>query len=488
MANWDLAHWQMVMRTIYAVITEECQQLTPDQIGIVVRGCRERGWQVEHIREYIRTLRDPIDPPAPPVPPMPPTPPTVTRGRAEIIGRRAVGGNGVPKLWLGISRFYWGGDWIHSRDRVLREMDLDAAHGYDYARVFAQVQNIGSDTYWSGRETVPSQFSAEAMVDLTQAAAARGLRVAWTLIGKGGSFGPADRWRSAHAFVVERTAALQECQDGVLFVEMMNEPGAVGGVEHYEELQELYACAVSANRHGLLLATGATWSEHGATAFSPHTWVATKGRVGIVHLDRNLGGHEEAPDRPWRQPWDVGLLGDPWVDGEPIGPGASVNTESDSRRLTGHRAVAFLCGAFASCLHGEPGIRGLSRWDQEPVYRVASLSKACLPPNLANGRLYNANANFPGRPFDIPDECLRALSGGHGIIRAYTSEVDNIYYTIAFGMTSPFRLIAQWPMRVWINTQDRALSREHTVDKGDSIHFGPEWVAHRYAVLGSERL
>ena len=481
MAQWDLSHWQMVARTIDAIVEQERATLTGDQSGAILHGCREAGWQAAHIREYIQSLAT-----APPGPPETPAPFPST-GRAELIGMRAVGANGRPQLWLGLSRFYWGHDWLYDRDRVLREMDADVAHGFDYVRVFAQVETIDSDTYWAGRETKPYEFTANDMVRMTTEAAQRGLRIAWTLIGKGGAFHRHDNWRAAKEFVRERTAALQEVPEGVLFIETMNEPGAAGGVSSAGELLELHAFTRHANGRGLILATGATFCGDGATAFSPHTWASTKGMVGVVHLDRSLGGHSEYPDRPWRQPWDVGLMNDPWVDGEAIGPGASVNSERDDVRLTGHRAVAFLCGAFASCLHGEPGIRGLIPWEDEPAYDTARRSKMYLPGDLANGRLFNANENFAGRPFDVSEDHIRAISG-RGIIRAYTSEVGGTYHTIAFGMVSPFSLRARWDMRCWVRTQDGEYFNEVDVKAGDVLRFDEPLLPYRYFVVGSEPL
>jgi len=400
----------MVARSIDEELERHAVTLTSEQTAVVLHGCREVGWQHEHIANFVAEVKAAQTPPAP-VPP-----PFVPAGRVTRIGARAVGVNGEPRLWLGISRFYWVAEWLRGNHRrVFDEIESDVRHGFDYARVFAQVENIAGDTYWSGQEVRAEPRTLMAVSELHHEAAARGLYINWCAIGKGGSLH--NNPSAQRDWVRELVATLAHSPDGVLMVEMMNEPGAVGGVQDAEELVDLHNAAVSVVDAPFLFATGAVFTPNGATEFSPEAWMFTQRDVHVVHLDRGLGAQGyEFPDRPWRQPWDPGLQGNRWIDNEPIGPGASVNSEDHGEVLAGHRAVAWLCGAFATCLHGDPGIRGRIRWDREGAYFTARTSKRGLPPDLANGRLINANVTYPGRPFTLPSEYIRAESG-RGAIR-----------------------------------------------------------------------
>ncbi len=400
-------------------------------------------------------------------------------GTFRVFGQRAAGDDDGAKLYVGLSRFTWLRDWKFDRDRVLREMDADRAAGYRYARVFAQVANMGPDTYWSGREIDADWADHDGLIGtMTDAAAERGLLLLWTIVGKGG---PADDQRYRVELVQRVATVLRYHAKGVLFPECVNEPGFYLSLN---ALRELYD-AGKQEAPNLQWATGAVWTEpgwvenkpkyEGATAFSSAGWNKTQGQIGVAHLDRDLGDGAERPDRPWRQAWDVGLEGRRWCDNEHIGPGASVNSESRANVLRSHRAVAFLCRAFATCLQGEAGVRGLSPWEAEPAYLAAPRAVRFLPGDLVNGQQHNANEKFPNRPFDISTEFIRSESG-KGIIRLYTCQApDGAYYTIPFAPVSRYEFAARFGMKVRCFQQDfNDLIWEREVQPGEVIDFSPE--------------
>lgn len=458
-----------------------------------VGGCVGYAWSllnggatVESVRQEMLGSAEYLEKHPPEPTPPPPTPWYVSgaNGAAVAIGAHAVGDTEGPKLYVGLSRFYWLWAWKNDRDRVLQEMANDRAVGYRYARVFAQVGNIGNDSYWNGRVIDPDwPLHLQYVVDMTRAAYDQGLQLLWTLIGKGGKM---EMQPNRIDFVRRVSQVLREVRPGVLAREIMNEPAVMGRITK-DELLELYH--VAKEEDGVTLTgTGAVWTERGwnpppdenfegATAFSAGGWKETQREVGYVHLDRELGGSGEHPDRPWRQPWDVGLdLNDVcsrWVDNEPIGPGASVNTESRSGVLRSHRTVAFISRAFASCLHGDAGVRGYSRWEDSPGYTTAPMAVRYLPGNLPNGQMLNANANYADRPFDLPEEYLRAVSG-QGIVRAYSCRVGETCYTVPFGAVSEFELVAARAMRVQCLMQERDDQLwEREVAPGERVRFAP---------------
>lgn len=437
---------------------------------------------VETIRGYVRESPEWQEKhqPAPPVPVPPPTPSPSpgSRGALRAYGMRAVADDNGPTLMVGLSRFYWLWAWKHDRDRVLREMDADRAAGYGYARVFAQVQNLCGDHYWDGREIDPAWPGHTDMVhDLTKAAAVRGLRLLWTLIGKGGQMGR----QTERLDFVHRMAETLHGSDpaGILCAEMMNEPGMLGDINS-DELRYLDS-EFGSLAPGLLHATGAVWTDagwcaddpgyQGATAFSVEGWERTQNpSLGIAHLDRSAAGNE-GTDRAWRQGWDVGLQHTRWIDNEPIGPGASVATENRPDVLRSHRAVAFICRAFATCYHCDAGIRGFGSVEDSPGYRECPKATRFLPGDVVNGRPVNANQNYPDRHFDLPAEYLRAETG-RGIVRAYAIQHEGKQYTIPFGPVSGYRLIATRPLRVSeYHQQNNERTWQIELGRGDDITF-----------------
>lgn len=442
-----------------AVLGELLRDIPPEQVLLNVRDCDE--YKLKH-------------------PTVPPTEVSGPNGVVRFYGERAVGDEDGPKLYVGISRFYWLWAWRYHRDRVLAEMDRDRALGYRYARVLAQVGDPNDPTdYWVGRIADPGWSDhLELVASLTRAAAERGLLILWTLIGKGGAM---RRSEMRVPYIHRVSTVLRDCAAGVLTQEIMNEPMVSGNIS-LEELLELWHVAKEAAPN-LPTATGACWTERGwvtgdseyaaDTGFSPEGWQKTQREVGIAHLDRwqPASPNPENVDRPWRQPWDVGLESKRWIDNEHIGPGSSVASENRPDVLRSMRTVAFICRAFASCLHGAPGVRGDIPWEGQPGYVEAPHAVRFLPGTLANGHQHNANANFPDRPYDLPIEYVRSASG-KGIVRAYSCQDAGIYYTVPFGPVSDYELVARGNFHVECFQQDlNNLLWERDVAKGEVIDF-----------------
>lgn len=409
-----------------------------------------------------KTVGGPDPEPDPPGPTPNPNDVPGANGLSRFFGSRAVGDDDGPKLYVGLSRMAWLWFWKFDRDRVLRELDADRAAGYRYGRVLAQVGDPanGAD-YWAGRIVDPDWPDYQDLIaGLTDAAAERGHLIEWTVSGKGGPYdNPAKR-----PDLIRRVApVLNAHRLGCLFGEIMNEPNVQNEIGA-SEILDLAALAKSLCP-SLPWATGAVWTEAGWIAddpswsggFSPAGWARTQGDVGICHLDRDMS-RSELRDRPWRQGWDVGLESRRWADNEAVGPGSSVTSENRPDVLRSHRAVNFICRAFASTLHGKPGVRGDLRWE-DPDFKAAYLQapKAVrfLPGNLPNGSQENANRNYPNRPFTLDDPYVRAGNGNtRGIVRAYSCQVDGVFYTIPFGPVSAYELKVERNLRVTCLQQD----------------------------------
>lgn len=375
--------------------------------------------------------------------------PHPTTGPLTAVRRwgRALGDAAGPQPFVGVSRFYHGHAMIHDRDRILRDNDVDVATGYHYKRVMYQVGSLDASDYWAGvvADHNDPRHDDSMRWDLEQCRKS-GLRVVATLIGKGNGL---DRQRNRRAYVARMAHILKEYPDVVLTTEIMNEPVAMGEITA-GELQELVGLYRSIHNTDLV-GTGSYWDEPGVSF--DEQWRRTQGPIGIIHLDRDQT-RSEMQDRPWRQPWDTGLLNYPWIDNEPIGPGASVASERRPDVLRSHRLVAFLSGAVASCFHCDAGIRGFGNAQDVPGYKECPKALLFLPKNIANGDKQNANANFPNRHWDLPGEFLRSGNNNtKGIVRAYGTQINGTQWTVPFGPVSPFHLIAKRDLVVTVYSQ-----------------------------------
>lgn len=397
-------------------------------------------------------------------------------GPIRRYGPRAVGDDDGPKLYVGLSRFYWLWAMKYDPDRVRREMDADVAAGYRYARVLLQVGNLRGDTYWDGREVDPDWPDHEELVNrLHTEAAQRGFCLLDTLIGKGHTLGQQNARRP---YVRRMASVLKHWPNVVLTAEMMNEPAVLGDITPFELLELERVFRETAPE--LLTATGAVWTERGwhdadpnfagDTAFTPEGWALTQAQIGIAHLDRSAVGHE-GQDRAWRQGWDIGLEGRPWIDNEPIGPGASVASESRPDVLRSYRAVSLICRAFATCFHCDAGIRGHGSVENTPGYRECPKAIRFLPGDMVNGQPQNANERFADRHWDLSPEYMRAESG-RGIVRAYGISLGGKQYTIPFGPVSDYVLTSTCDLAVREFSQDVGCeTTSYSVRRGERVRF-----------------
>ena len=373
------------------------------------------------------------------------------KGQARLINARCLGDDEGAKLYVGLSRFAWLWFWKFERDRVLRELDADRAAGYRFGRVLAQVGDPNDPKdFWAGRIVDPDWPDyQELLAGLTNAATERGHLIEWTVFGKGGPYDQTSRRRD----LIRRVApVLRDHSLGVVFGEVMNEPNVQNTIMA-NELLDLAALAKSL-APAIPWASGAVWRNTPDEEFDEALSRTQTADLDIEHLDRDQS-RSEMQDRPWRQGWDHGLTGRRWCDNEAVGAGSSVTSENRPNVLRSHRAVNFVCRAFASTLHGKPGVRGDLLWEDEPAYLQAPKAVRFLPGNLADGSPQNSNEKFPDRPFTLDTQFLRADNGNtRGIVRAYSVLLNGVYYTIPFGPVTPFELRAERNLAVQCLQQD----------------------------------
>jgi hypothetical protein len=387
-------------------------------------------------------------------------------GAIRRIGPRALGDDRGPQLYASLSRFYHGSEIRTNPDRVKRDVANDVAVGYDAARVLFQVGSLDSRDYWAGHvadQNAPGyENDVRRLLDTYRAG---GLRLSSAcLIGKGNG---TDRQSVRRAHVQRLASIMKDYPDVILVAQMMNEPTILGYASEGEllELEALFRQIAPR----IVTSTGA-YPDNGYGE-SVDTW----GQVGTPHLPRDTD-KSEMQDRPWRQPWEIAMLGKAWVNDEPIGPGASVNSERRAKVLRSHAAVSYISGAASYVFHADEGIRGLGDLPQVPGYLYSPKAKRFLPGGLANGTLQNSNSNFPNRHWDLDPMYYRAGNGNtRGIVRCFGMQLDGRQYTIPFGPVSDFELIARRGMRVECYQQDLGEQLwTKGVSPGERVRFSGE--------------
>jgi hypothetical protein len=96
-----------------------------------------------------------------------------------------------------------------------------------------------------------------------------------------------------------------------------------------------------------------------------------------------------------------------------------------------------------------------------------------LPGTLPEGQPHNANANFPGRPYDIDASLIRANNGNtRGLVRMYTCELNGTHYTVPFGLVSDIEITARENFLVECYSQThRECLWERAIARGEVVYL-----------------
>jgi hypothetical protein len=102
------------------------------------------------------------------------------------------------------------------------------------------------------------------------------------------------------------------------------------------------------------------------------------------HFSRDRG-----PDDGWKPVYDCWPLGElaglpPVCSNEPIGPGASVNSETEIVKLVSAAAFAYVARLPAYVFHSQAGVPGKARFEETPGINQFRSVMHLLPPDLPN--------------------------------------------------------------------------------------------------------
>ena len=262
-----------------------------------------------------------------------------------------------PTLVLGATLFRAA--WAYRHDRAWLEDQLRflADHGFSAIRALGVVGDPAGPDYWDGRE-IDWRWPDydEVIAGLTDLAYDRyGLRVQWTLFGGADHNTPDPRDRER---LVDRFAAMARGrEEKILAFEIANEHYA-NGFEGPEGIAELGRLA-----RRLAAATPVLVAASQHTEELCPVYEGGGIDLAIFHFDRGGEGWE-----PIRQPWRLATgriastrscPGLPRVgsNNEPIGPGSSVQSESDPLRLVMSAVMTYVAGLPIYVFHSGPGVR-----------------------------------------------------------------------------------------------------------------------------------
>lgn len=395
--------------------------------------------------EY-RALHAPPPGPGPVDPTEPnPTPSGPTRtGRVRLEGNSFADDQGK---FNALGATYMSALWQYQNDKPRLEQTLAEMkkNGVDYIRVLGTVGDYDNADYWDGREIDWRRPDyADSIKGLTDLAYDKyGLRVEWTLIGDGQKNIPreADRFKLVDTFLDMAKGREQK----IMHFEIANEAWQNGfsgdaGVEQLRRLTKYMN-----DRTDVLVAASAP------DGFEPADVEKLYGGgvadLATYHFDRDVSkadGHWRPVRQPWEWQYTGGQNGIPRVatNNEPIGPGASVASENDPKKLVAGAIVSYLSGLPGYVYHTRAGVRGDEDFASQAGFSAFTAMKTYVPADLASWTPKNAHWN--DAPFKVyarddrgnlvADRMWPDLPGGTGAVRSYAAVKGDEFFAFPMGV------------------------------------------------------
>lgn len=246
---------------------------------------------------------------------------------------------------LGASLFRAAWAYRHDRAWLDDQLEFLAEHDFDAIRVLGEVGDPTAPDFWDGREIDWRWPDHESVIaGLTDLAYDRyGLRIQWTIFA-----GAPIADRSTRDEIVDRFLRMSRGRESkILAFEIANEyvKNAFPGPEGLSELARL------ARRM-----KEATTIPVAASSHSPDLcalYASSAVDMATFHFDRSRR------DLPSTMLQESGCPTLPPImsNNEPIGPGSSVESESDPYRIAAAAANTYLSGMAIYIFHAGPGVR-----------------------------------------------------------------------------------------------------------------------------------
>ena len=335
-----------------------------------------------------------------------PDPPARRTGRVCLDDHALIDDQGA---FLGLGVTCFAALWRYRHDRARLESDLAflAQQGFRYTRVLSMV---GWFPAWKGLEIAPANFTNRAgqavaawpnfwqalagMVDLSYDRF--GLRTQITIFADAQLMPrKADRIEHLRRLLAEVVAGREH---KIILLEVANEawqngfPGDAGVADLREFTRYL------ADRTDVLVATTSNHEDSFEALYRD-----SAADIATWHFSR-----DRAADDGWRPVIDCRRLArvpgcPPVSSNEPIGPGASVASESDPTKLVLAAAYAFASRLPLYVFHSEAGVFGRARFQETPAIGSFRHLMRLLPGDLPNWT--SVEAREPGAPLSA-DGCV----------------------------------------------------------------------------------
>ena len=129
--------------------------------------------------------------------------------------------------------------------------------------------------------------------------------------------------------------------------------------------------------------------------------------IATVHFSRDIHS-QEGPWLPVRDCWAAArTLGRPISSNEPIGPGSSVDSESDPVRLVSAALLAWTAGLPMYIYHTSAGVFGKTPFEEMAGLTSFARLRKLLPPDLPNWTRNDGTA----KDFPVASNCERTCLG-----------------------------------------------------------------------------
>ncbi|MEP0843167.1 MAG: hypothetical protein HRF43_10725 [Phycisphaerae bacterium] len=277
----------------------------------------------------------------------------------------------------------------YDRARYRDDLAFLASRGFQYIRMLTMV---GWNAAWQGREIAPVAFANQNGVSVAAwpdywrqfrdcidiAYDGYGLRSEITIFADAQLMpGKADRIHHMQTLLDNLVGR----EHKVMHLEVANEAWQNGfpGEQGVADLREFCTYLTDRTSIPVAISSPPDTSDAGITAL----YAGSTADLATVHFDRDISALEGGW-RPVRDTYRTGLSGVPPVSSnEPIGPGSSVNTESDPIKLVMAAAFAWGAGLPLYVYHTDAGVFGKTTFQSRPAVGDFRRLKDLLPPDLA---------------------------------------------------------------------------------------------------------
>lgn len=373
-----------------------------------------------------------------------PEPITARQGRVRIEGRSFVddGGAYLSCDFTDMSALRL---FEHHADRYRANCVGMRARGATTHRILGMVA-------WSGREIDPRRSD---IVELTRATIeagyALGLRSRLTMFADCNKLEMRMPERREHA--LKMAHGLRGLEHMIESIEVCNEPGYAefNGPWTPEQLVEV-ARLIAREIDDIPVGCGAPFGgPHSATEWTDEVYqiLAKDVDLAFPHFDRDVRKHD-GMYRPIRQPLEAMNLGYPFVNGEPIGPGASLASEDNPGRLRAAATFTWIARGAGHCYHTKPGIGASSDGliHEQPGAAVVFAGAQLLAPDTVQFQAHNWH--WDTNPWITVDGSLgdKPPESSRGSLRTISGVNGGRVQTQVLRVTNGCQLKARWPMHV----------------------------------------